>query len=100
MRKHVGLLTAQEKVVLPLVVEGLSNEEIGARLGVSGATANFHVRSLLRKFGVTTRTELAVKAIVLGRVMPTAADGEHGSTQPWVCADALAGSATESTRRI
>jgi regulatory LuxR family protein len=72
--------------VLPLVVEGLSNDEIGARLGVSVATANFHVRSLLRKFEVATRIELAVKAVARGHVQLMACGGAEEGRERWICA--------------
>lgn len=75
--------------MLPLVVGGLSNDEIGSRLGVSVATANFHVRSLLRKFDVATRVELAVKAVARGHVRLMARDGAKEGSQRWVCAAAL-----------
>lgn len=61
-------LTSQEKAVLPLVVEGLTNDEIGARLRVTEATAKFHVCSLLRKLDAINRAELAGKAVALGLV--------------------------------
>lgn len=61
-------LSSRESNVLPLVAAGLSNDEIGARLGVSESTARFHVRSLLRKFNAANRTELAARAVGLGFV--------------------------------
>lgn len=55
-------LTDREKEVLALLVEGLTNAEISERLVISVATAKFHVRSILTKLGVTTRTEAAALA--------------------------------------
>ena len=86
MAGPIESLTGRERTVLPLVVEGLSNDEIGARLGVSVATANFHVRSLLRKFEVASRIELAVEAVARGHVKPTCDAAEDGRLR-WVCPD-------------
>lgn len=53
-------LTARERQVLDLVAEGLSNRQIGERLYISAKTASVHVSAILRKLGVTTRTEAAM----------------------------------------
>jgi len=56
--------------VLALVVEGLTNDEIGGRLGVTEETIKKHVSALLRKFDATNRAQLAAKAIARGIVGP------------------------------
>lgn len=53
-------LTIRERQVLDLVAEGLSNKQIGERLFISAKTASVHVSAILRKLGVTTRTEAAL----------------------------------------
>ncbi|MBS1907520.1 MAG: AAA family ATPase [Actinobacteria bacterium] len=53
-------LTVREQQVLDLISEGLSNRQIGERLFISGKTASVHVSAILRKLGVSTRTEAAV----------------------------------------
>jgi len=53
-------LTAREQQVLDLISEGLSNRQIGERLFISGKTVSVHVSAILRKLGVSTRTEAAV----------------------------------------
>lgn len=53
-------LTVREQQVLDLIAEGLSNRQIGERLFISGKTASVHVSAILRKLGVSTRTEAAV----------------------------------------
>ncbi|MGD8465982.1 MAG: response regulator transcription factor [Anaerolineae bacterium] len=50
-------LTQREKEVLALLVEGLSNAEISERLVITVATVKFHVRGILSKLGVSSRTE-------------------------------------------
>lgn len=57
-------LTAREQQVLDLVAEGLSNREIGARLFISPKTVSVHVSALLRKLGVTSRTQAARSPLV------------------------------------
>ena len=56
-------LTAREKQVLALIVEGLSNEEIADKLVISHATARHHVSACISKLGVKNRTQAASLAL-------------------------------------
>lgn len=56
-------LTGREREVLALMVEGLSNLEIGERLVVSHYTVKFHVSNILSKLGVDSRTEAVILAL-------------------------------------
>jgi NarL family two-component system response regulator LiaR len=56
-------LTAREREVLALMVQGLTNTQIGVRLGISHATTKFHVSNILSKLGVASRTEAVALAI-------------------------------------
>jgi DNA-binding NarL/FixJ family response regulator len=61
-------LTAREREVLALLVEGHTNKRIAERLFISESTAGVHVSNILGKLGVTTRTEAATVAARLGLV--------------------------------
>jgi len=50
-------LTAREHEVLEMMMEGLSNKKIAARLNVSTHTVKFHISSILGKLGAASRTE-------------------------------------------
>ena len=52
-----GTLTERERDVLRLIAEGLTNTEIAARLYVSPETAKSHTKRLMRKMGVSTRSQ-------------------------------------------
>ena len=53
-------LTARQKVVLKLLSRGDTNKVIARRLGMREGTVKVHVRQIMRKFGVTNRTQVAV----------------------------------------
>ena len=55
-------LTGREQEVLALLIEGLSNAEIAERLVISVATVKFHMRGILSKLGVSSRTEAVTVA--------------------------------------
>ena len=61
---HPGIdLTAREREVLALLVEGRTNPEIALKLVVSKSTVKFHVSSILNKLQVSSRTEAVAKAL-------------------------------------
>ena len=60
-------VTRREAEVLRLIAEGLSNQEIAARLYLSRRTVEKHVESLLRKSGASSRTQLLAIAGPQGR---------------------------------
>ena len=69
-RDRLASLTDREREVVRLVAEGLSNEEIGARLFMSPLTAKTHVSRAVAKLGVRDRVQLVVLAYQTGLVVP------------------------------
>ncbi len=49
-----------------LLPDGLTNNEIGERLFISGKTASVHVTNILRKVGVKSRVQAITLAHQLG----------------------------------
>jgi len=56
-------LTPRQVDVLRLVADGLSNKEIGERLGISPRTAEHHVQDIYTRLGVSSRAPAALFAM-------------------------------------
>lgn len=54
-----ALLSRREQDVLPLVARGLSNRQVAERLSISERTVESHVASILAKWHLTNRAQLA-----------------------------------------
>ncbi|MPV35607.1 HD domain-containing phosphohydrolase [Georgenia subflava] len=67
----VAGLTERQVEVLRLVTQGLTNRQIGDRLGVSPRTAEHHVQDIYVRIGVSTRPAAALFAM------------EHGLLEHW-----------------
>ena len=63
-------LTGREREVLVLVAEGLSNDEIAARLFLSPLTSKTHVSRIMTKLDARDRAQLVVIAYESGLVAP------------------------------
>jgi LuxR family maltose regulon positive regulatory protein len=59
-------LSSRELEVLPLIAEGLTNQEIAARLYLSLHTVKAHARTIYAKLGVSSRTQAVAKGRALG----------------------------------
>ena len=57
---RLGQLTEQERRVLELVAEGLTNRQVGTRLGLAEKTVKNHVSGVLAKLGLASRTQAAL----------------------------------------
>jgi DNA-binding NarL/FixJ family response regulator len=61
-------LTPREIEVLQLLAEGMTNQQVGARLGLSARTIKTHVQNLLVKLDVPDRTGAVARAFRLGLI--------------------------------
>lgn len=69
-QSRLAVLTEREREVLALVGQGLSNDEIGAELFLSPATARTPVSHAMGKLGARDRAQLVVIAFQTGLVIP------------------------------
>jgi DNA-binding CsgD family transcriptional regulator len=60
------LLTARETEILNALGEGMSNKEVARALGISAHTVKFHLETIFRKLGVTSRAEAVAKGLRQG----------------------------------
>jgi DNA-binding NarL/FixJ family response regulator len=57
--------SARQEAVLALLVNGMTNKEIGSRLGITERGVKYHVSQLLAQYAVGNRAGLI--ALILGR---------------------------------
>jgi DNA-binding NarL/FixJ family response regulator len=74
--KILAGLTDREREVTALVAEGLSNDEIAARLFLSPLTAKTHVSRIMTKLNARDRAQLVVLAYESGLVTPGHRDAQ------------------------
>ena len=65
--KELASLTDQERKILALIAEGLTNRQIGERMFLAEKTVKNYVSSILSKLGLERRTQAAVLASKLLR---------------------------------
>ena len=64
---ELAALTEQERKILELIAEGLTNRQIGERMFLAEKTVKNYVSSILSKLGLERRTQAAVLASKLLR---------------------------------
>ncbi|PVZ65413.1 response regulator transcription factor [Pelagibaculum spongiae] len=60
LEQRVASLTPQQMKVLKLAAEGLLNKQIAYELGISEATIKAHMTAILKKLGLSSRTQVAL----------------------------------------
>nr|WP_204332392.1 response regulator transcription factor [Geodermatophilus sabuli] len=63
--RRLAVLTEQERIVLRLIGEGLTNRQIGVRMGLAEKTVKNYTSHLLAKLGLERRTQAAILATEL-----------------------------------
>ena len=62
-RKVTAELTAREREIAALLIEGLTSKRIGQKLGISPRTVDVYRARLMRKYGASTTPELVNKLL-------------------------------------
>lgn len=71
------VLTPRQRQIYTLIIEkGASNKAIGRMLGISESTVKLHMTSILKKYGVRNRTQLAVFSNNNSTSLSTAAENK------------------------
>jgi DNA-binding CsgD family transcriptional regulator len=70
-------LSERQREVLHSVIDNHANKEIASKLNITVRTVKFHISTLLCKFGVESRTELARRAA--GFLRPTILEANGGA---------------------
>jgi transcriptional regulator EpsA len=60
-----GSITAREREILQWVRDGMSNQQISEKLGISALTVKNHVQKILRKLGAANRAQAVAKAMTM-----------------------------------
>ena len=67
-------LTTREQEIVRLVVDGRSNDEIGAALAIATKTVEGHLRRVFERLGIESRAALSARAVAEGWLdVPTVA---------------------------
>jgi DNA-binding NarL/FixJ family response regulator len=67
---RLNVLTAREREVMTLVAQGLSNDDIAAKLVLSPATVKTHVSRIMTKLGIRDRAQLVILSYESAMVTP------------------------------
>jgi DNA-binding CsgD family transcriptional regulator len=77
-------LTPRERDIAIWLVKGKTDFAIGAILGISPKTVNYHIERAKRRANVASRITLAVLIYAHGYADPTADDADNGQILPRV----------------
>lgn len=79
----VSELSDEERATLELLAAGKANKQIAAQLDLSLRTVQFRITTLVRKFGVESRTALMNRLVLGERETPwQRVDSSHADTSP------------------
>lgn len=81
-RAHYEALTGREREVMALLLEGLPNKLVAARLGISPRTAEHHRAAVMRKMHARTVSHLFQMAALLVREAGDASGGARPRMPP------------------
>jgi FixJ family two-component response regulator len=70
LRARQASLTSRERDVLPLVVAGRLNKQVGADLGITEYTVKVHRRGVMAKMKARSLPDLVIMSTVLGLITP------------------------------
>jgi ATP/maltotriose-dependent transcriptional regulator MalT len=73
-KREPAPITARQREVVTLIAAGCSNEEVGARLGISPRTAKAHSDVLRQKLGVKRRRQIPIAYRLLTGEDPLSAE--------------------------
>ncbi|MEX2245108.1 MAG: response regulator transcription factor [Dehalococcoidia bacterium] len=84
VRQDVRLPSERELEVIGLVATGRSNDELAAELGIRPKTVESHLRTLFDRYGVMSRTELALHAVQEGWIRRSRRTDDAGHRRAWL----------------
>jgi FixJ family two-component response regulator len=82
LRERLESLTPREREILPLVVSGLLNKQVGAEIGATEATVKVHRSQLMRKMGASSLADLVRMSEKMGIAVPETHRLSQGVARP------------------
>jgi ATP/maltotriose-dependent transcriptional regulator MalT len=82
LSEHAPKLTERQREVVELIAAGMSNDEVGERLGISPRTAKAHSDVLRQKLGVSRRRQIPIAYRLLTGEDPLAKASDREPPSP------------------